>query len=280
MPWSQDPVLRVNIVRDGIASVTVRLAGEIDFGSVEAASRALAELEQGTRRLVLDLSRVTFCDAAGVRFLLAARRRAGKAGAELTVLHPQRSVRRALDLTGTQAMVCSGMAGASARVPAPGPGVVSAYGAAVAEAIGVSGADMGNAQLRDPATGALRIVAHQGFNREFLDFFEIVHDEESACGTALVAGKPVWVEEVARSRIFAGTPALDVMLNADAQAVASVPVRADDGHVMAMLSVHYHRPTTWTGRQRQQLTDLATVAGRLVSIFEQIPGATDSVTAC
>jgi anti-anti-sigma factor len=81
MSWSRDPVLRGNIARDGTASATIRLAGEIDITSVEAARRAVTELETGTRRVVvLDLSRVIFCDLAGIRFLIAARQRAGAAG--------------------------------------------------------------------------------------------------------------------------------------------------------------------------------------------------------
>jgi anti-anti-sigma factor len=264
MPWSRDPVLRINTVHDGPSSVTVRLAGEIDFASVEAARHAVVSLAQETRRIVLDLSRVTYCDAAGIRFLIAARRLARQAGADLVVRYPLRSVSRVLDLTGTLPLICPDTTGVG--VPVPDAGVSSACEMAVAEAMEVSGADAGNAQVVDPASGALRIVAEQGFQREFLDFFEIVHDEESACGTALAAGEPVWVPDVARSPIFAGTPALDVMLNAGSRAVASLPVLADDGRVIAMISVHHHRPTAWTRRQRQQLAEVATATGRLLSL--------------
>lgn len=277
MAWSQDPVLRVNVVRDGPASATVRLAGDIDFISVETARGAVAELEGSTRRIVLDLSRVTFCDAAGARFLLTARSRAGEAGADLVVRYPRRPVSRVLALTGALPLVCPGTAGVGE--PAPHARVVSACGAAVAEAVRAGGADMGNVQLVDPATGALRIVAQHGFSREFLDFFEIVHDEESACGTALVTGRPVWVAKVARSPVFAGTPALDVMLHAGAQAVASVPVRAPGGTVIAMISVHRSQPTAWTERQRQQLAAVAAAAGRRLSAPWQAPGAAGSAAA-
>jgi anti-anti-sigma factor len=273
MPWALDLGLRVSVVRDGTGSAMVRLAGEIDIVSVEAVRRAVGELEAGTRRIAVDLSRVTFCDMAGVRFLIAARKQASKAGTDLVVLHPRGPVYRVLDVTGAMPLVCP--AAASVRVPAPDDAVVAACEEALAEAIGVGGADTGNAQLMDPATGALRIVAQHGFKRQFLDFFEIVHDEESACGTALAAGKPVWVPEVARSPIFTGTPALDAMLDAGSRAVASVPVRADDGKVIAMISVHYHQPTAWTERQRRQLAAVAAVTGRLLSTLRQAPGATE-----
>ena len=275
MPWAQDLGLGVRIVRDGTASATVRLAGEMDIISVETARRAMAELEGGVRRIVLDLSRVTFCDVAGVRFLIAACKRAREARTDLVVLYPHQSVSRVLDLTGTLPLVCPDAA--SMRVPVPDAAAVSACEAAVTEAIGLCGADTGNAQLVDPVTGALRIVAQHGFKSQFLNFFEIVHDEESACGTALAAGEPVWVPEVARSPIFTGTPALDVMLDAGSRAVASMPVRVYDGHVTAMISVHYHQPTTWTDQQRQQLAAVAAATGRLLCTPGQTPDVTDAI---
>lgn len=263
MPWSGGPSLRVNIVRGNDAGATVRLAGEIDITSVDAVRRAVAGMETGAPRIVLDLSRVTFCDAAGARFLVEACRAASEAGTDLVVCHPQRPVYRVLDLTGALPLVCPDLA--DAGMPAPA-GVVSACEAAILEAIRVSGADKGNVQLVDRATGTLRIVAQQGFNSPFLEFFEIVHDEESACGSALIAGAPVWVADVAESHIFAGTPALDIMLGAGARAVASVPVRAEEGgDVLAMLSVHCLQPTAWTEPQRQQLAAVAAATGRVLA---------------
>ncbi|HEY7259980.1 MAG TPA: anti-sigma factor antagonist [Trebonia sp.] len=258
-----DPVLRLDIIRDDTAGATVQLAGEIDTTSVDAVRRAVADLVAGARRIVLDLSRVTFCDAAGARFLVEARRRAGEAGTDLIVRNSQPSVIRVLELTGALPLLCPDQAGAGVLAA---PAVVSACEAAVFEAIRVSGADKGNAQLVDPATGALRIVAQRGFERPFLEFFETVHGEESACGTALVAATPVWVTDVARSPIFAGTPALVVMLGAGARAVASVPVCAPDGgDVLAMISVHCGKPTVWTERRREQLAAVAAVTGRVLS---------------
>lgn len=44
--------------------------------------------------------------------------------------------------------------------------------------------------------------------------------------------------------------------------------------LIAMISVHYHQPTAWTERQRQQLAAAAAVTGRLLSTLRQAPGAT------
>jgi anti-anti-sigma factor len=264
MPWSDNHILRFDTVSGDTASATVRLAGEIDITSVDAVRRAVTDLGAGTRRITLDLSRVTFCDVAGTRFLVEARSQAADTGTDLIVRHPQPPVYRVLELTGALPLVCPDLVDAS--VPAQNAAVVGACEAAVLEAIRVSGSDMGNVQLLDPATGALRIIVQRGFKRSFLEFFEIVHDEQSACGAALAAGAPVWVADVTRSPIFAATPALDVMLAADARAVASVPVHAHEGgDLVGMISVHCRQPTAWTEQQRKQLTEVAAVTGRVLS---------------
>jgi anti-sigma B factor antagonist len=58
------------------------------------------------QQIVLDLSHITFCDAAGVRFLLTAKEQARTAGRDLVVRHPSRSVRRVLALTGNLPAIC------------------------------------------------------------------------------------------------------------------------------------------------------------------------------
>src|SRR5258707_5351656 len=46
-------------------------------------------------------------------------------------------------------------------------------------------ADFGNLRLYDKATGALKIVAHRGFDKAFLEYAKNVKDDASACGRAL-----------------------------------------------------------------------------------------------
>ena len=96
---SEHPGLRVDVAHDGNGIAIVRLAGEIDLMAAEALA-AMEQLPGGTKHVVLDLSGVTFCDAAGVRFLLAIRETALAAGADLAVRHPSRVVRRILQITG------------------------------------------------------------------------------------------------------------------------------------------------------------------------------------
>ena len=109
-------------------------------------------------------------------------------------------------------------------------------------AMEVTGADMGNIQLFDPARGALRIEVQRGFKQPFLEFFDCVHDGQAACGTAFKNGRRVIVEDVAESSVFLGTPALEVMLDAGARAVQSTPLVGRSGNILGMVSTHQRKP--------------------------------------
>jgi PAS domain S-box-containing protein len=115
-------------------------------------------------------------------------------------------------------------------------------GAIVEAAIRLTGADKGNIQLYDRATGALVLTAHRGFDEPFLEFFASVSDKESACGSAMQRGERVVVEDVAASLIFQGTTAQGVMLGAGARAVQSTPLVSSAGHLLGMISTHWSRP--------------------------------------
>jgi PAS domain S-box-containing protein len=92
----------------------------------------------------------------------------------------------------------------------------------------------------------LHIATSRGFEKPFLDFFAAVQEgEAAACGTALQTAERIIVEDVARSEIFAGQPALAVLLDAGVRAVQSTPLRSSTGTVLGMISTHFahaHRP--------------------------------------
>ena len=102
----EEPAFRTDTCRNGSNSATVRLIGELDIASTGAAWRAVEQLDAGIRQIVLDLSDLTYCDAAGVGFLLAAQRKARTTGRELIVRHPSRPVRRVLAITGDLDAIC------------------------------------------------------------------------------------------------------------------------------------------------------------------------------
>lgn len=112
-------------------------------------------------------------------------------------------------------------------------------------AITFSGADMGNIQLFDAGSSALKIIVHRGFQRPFLDFFATVYPEVGGCGASCGASfaqmQRVIVEDVAKSPIFAGTPALSAMLAAEALACQSTPLLSH-GNLVGMLNTHFHNP--------------------------------------
>jgi PAS domain S-box-containing protein len=136
--------------------------------------------------------------------------------------------------------------------------------AIVDAAIAVTGADMGNIQLRDHDSGALKIVASRGFEDPFLEFFSAVHGGLAACGTAMKRGQRVIIEDVAASPVFAGTPALDVMLAAGARAVQSTPLVSRSGRLVGMLSTHHRAPRKPADRDLHILDLLARQAADYV----------------
>jgi len=123
-------------------------------------------------------------------------------------------------------------------------------------AIAISGADKGNLQLFDEASRSLRIVAQQGFQEEFLKFFESVDDHAAAsCGTAMVSSEQVVVDDVLTSEIFVGQPAQKVMLDAEVRAVMSTPLRTSKGNLLGVISTHFSHPGHPSERQ-QRLTNI------------------------
>ncbi|SPL98047.1 PAS/PAC sensor hybrid histidine kinase [[Actinomadura] parvosata subsp. kistnae] len=114
-------------------------------------------------------------------------------------------------------------------------------------ALALTGADMGNVQLLDRATGALTIVADRGFQQPFLDFFAVVVDDDgSVCGRALSAGAAIAVRDVEQDAQLAGTPASRVLLEAGVRAVCSTPLLDRYGAPLGMLSVHRRGTHEWT----------------------------------
>jgi PAS domain S-box-containing protein len=124
-------------------------------------------------------------------------------------------------------------------------------------AIALTAADKGNIQLHDRSSGMLTIVASRGFERPFLEFFKEVHEGHAACGTVLQTGKRVVIDDVTASPVFAGTPALDVLLSAGVRAVQTTPLVGRSGRLVGMLSTHYRTPCRLGDRDLHVLDLLA-----------------------
>lgn len=109
-------------------------------------------------------------------------------------------------------------------------------------AIDVSVADSGNIQLFNSLDGTLRITAHRGFRKEFLDFFNVVRGRHCGCGAAMSRMSRVLVFDVRSDPIFKGDKSEPVMLRANARACQSTPLVGSSGQLLGMLSTHYREP--------------------------------------
>jgi len=128
----------------------------------------------------------------------------------------------------------------------------TALGDVLENAIASCGAAFGNIQLLNPRTRALEIVAHRGFNQEFLDYFREVHVEEgSACAQALQSGKRMIIEDVELDPSF--EPHRRIASTAGYRAVQSTPLEAHDGRIVGMLSTHFRVPHRVSESDQRQL---------------------------
>lgn len=97
-----DRSLQVRVVRHNEDLHVCRVAGEIDLLTVTTLAKVLEDLQQ--RRvpaIIVDLTEVTYCAAAGVRVLLDATARARWAGQRLAVVIASLTVARVLRATET-----------------------------------------------------------------------------------------------------------------------------------------------------------------------------------
>ena len=91
----------------GLSGHTIRghtvlaISGELDIATTAALrDRINTALDATVLPVIIDLSRVTFCDASGLTMLLAVRRRAGTRGIVLALAGPRHNVSELFRITG------------------------------------------------------------------------------------------------------------------------------------------------------------------------------------
>jgi len=90
----------VSAVHERDGAVVVELAGELDLYNAHSVRDALlGQAERAPKRLVVDLSRVTFIDSTGIGVLIEARSRLANRQAFL-LASPRLETRRALEISG------------------------------------------------------------------------------------------------------------------------------------------------------------------------------------
>ena len=124
----------------------------------------------------------------------------------------------------------------------------------VAAIVEITSADMANIQLLED--GALKIVAHHGFDAPFLNFFKNVQQHSAAaCATAWRRAERVIVEDVANSPVFADKTSVSILLDAGVRAMQSTPLVTRNGQVVGMLSTHSRTPW-WPSERDLRLIDI------------------------
>lgn len=107
--------------RPGYVLVTV--SGEIDIATAGQLRGQLAGPAGGGQQVIIDFSRVSFIDAAGIGVLAGAAARAAARGGSLQLAAAGRQVRRVLVLTGLDRSIPLAATVAEARAWLhPGPG--------------------------------------------------------------------------------------------------------------------------------------------------------------
>ncbi len=79
----------------------VTVSGEVDLYTAPQLRNELVDaLEDGARRLVIDMSRVEFCDSTGISVLLSAMKRSRDKSGDLELVAPKPAVMKVLEVTG------------------------------------------------------------------------------------------------------------------------------------------------------------------------------------
>ncbi|MEV7723491.1 STAS domain-containing protein [Streptomyces sp. NPDC087917] len=82
------------------AATLLVLAGELDHDTADPLRQALDGAWQGGGRLLVDVSRLDFCDSTGLNVLLRGRLAAGEGGGSLELVGLRQPVERMFHITG------------------------------------------------------------------------------------------------------------------------------------------------------------------------------------
>ncbi len=99
---------RAAFVHDTAGSIlTIRIRGEIDHHTATAIRTGVDALlyERRPRKLILDLSAVSFMDSSGLGLIMGRLALIRELGGEMTVFNPGREIRSILTLSGMERMV-------------------------------------------------------------------------------------------------------------------------------------------------------------------------------
>ena len=127
------------------------------------------------------------------------------------------------------------------------------------DTIALLGAEYGNVQLL--AGDTLLIVAQRGLSPEFLKAFRCVTSADgSACGRALLLGKPIVIPDVDKDLEFAIYR--NIAKRMQFRAVQSTPLVRQDGRRLGIVSTHFTNPHQPSKIELETLQAYAIVASQ------------------
>jgi hypothetical protein len=132
-------------------------------------------------------------------------------------------------------------------------------------ALTLAGADRGNVQILDSATGSLRIAAQCGFGAEFLEYFAVVDDGRSACGRAARERTQTVIADVDADARFA--PHRDIAAASAFRAVQSTPLIERTGRLLGVVSTHYPQPYSASERDLEIMKRYGELAGQIMADY-------------
>jgi anti-anti-sigma regulatory factor len=124
-------------------------------------------------------------------------------------------------------------------------------------ALGASSARAAVMRAFDTRTGVLALAGHRGLHPWYADHTSTKDWAPAACDEALATGRPVLVENIATSPVFAGHPTQPLLLAAGTHAMHCYPLNDRNGQIAGLLALHYEAPGAYPA-----LIDLATAAAR------------------
>lgn len=84
-------------------ATVVHVVGEVDVATAPRLEEALADVDSGV--VVLELSRCTFLDSAGIRTLIGAARRLSDVGGSLRIVSVDPGIARLLEITAVDTLI-------------------------------------------------------------------------------------------------------------------------------------------------------------------------------
>lgn len=134
------------------------------------------------------------------------------------------------------------------------------------EARAVGAADFGNIQVYNAELGGLQIVAHHGFDADFLQTFELVRlNNPTICARAFRMEKRVFIPDVLLDPFF--SPYRATAQQVGFRSVQSTPILGKHRRPIGVLSTHFATPVQLSRVHFLAIGKCAAHAGRLIQIF-------------